>query len=80
MEDICPPLTLIPKGTGGGYGVGMDVWDGCILTDFKNANWIAALIYVSKKKAMQSFWLYVKECSFVSNTCKKCSIEMNLTN
>ena len=25
MEDICPPLTLTPKGTGGGYGVGVDV-------------------------------------------------------
>ena len=26
MVDICPPLTLTPKGTGGGYGVGVDVY------------------------------------------------------
>lgn len=25
MEDMCPPLALTPKGTGGGYGVGLDV-------------------------------------------------------
>ena len=25
MEDLCPTLALTPKGTGGGYGVGLDV-------------------------------------------------------
>ena len=40
------------------------------LTDFKDATFIAALIYVSKKKAQRECWLYVKECSFVNNTLK----------
>ena len=31
-----------------------------VLTDFKNATFIAALIYVSKKKAQRECWLYVK--------------------
>ena len=40
---------------------------------------MAALVYVLKKKAKQSFWLYVKGCSFVSNTWKACPIKLNLT-
>ena len=32
-----------------------------------------------KKEGEQSFWLYVEERSFVSNTLKKCPIKMNLT-
>ena len=43
----------------------------------KRNTWIAALIYVSKKEGKLSFSLYIKECSFVSNTYKKCPIKMN---
>ena len=35
---------------------------------YKRNTWITALIYASKKKPNQSFWLYDKECSFVSKT------------
>ena len=39
---------------------------------------MAALIRVSKKKAEQLFWLYIKEYSFVSNTWETCPFNMNL--
>ena len=40
------------------------------LRTFKRNTWIAALIYVSKKKAKRLFRLYAEVCSIVSNTCK----------
>ena len=48
----------------------VEVTDDMNYTDglLKRNAWIAALIYVSKKKAKRSFWLYVKECPFVRNT------------
>ena len=39
---------------------------------------IAALMYVSKKNAKQSIWLYIKECAFMSNTWKFCPLQINL--
>ena len=39
----------------------------------------ATFIHIPKKKAEQLFLLYVKECSYASNTLKTCPFKMNLT-
>ena len=35
-------------------------------------------MFVLKKNAKQSIWLYIKECAFMSNTWEICLLQMNL--